>query len=322
MTTKFEKDIISDINSFRSDPRSVQHQIEVLRKGISRLRPNDPFLGEIDRFVQSIGSIKKMPNLTYNQTLSQACKEEVKKFSRDEGYNKYRTGNQLKGIVSDAFIKENAALIADDGADEAETVVSKLLLNKADKEKKGRKMLTTPEYTQIGIASIEYNDENYIVIIFANNDCPDEGDPELPNGDLSLLKQAFDLYDHDGTQKIRIQEAIDGMQSVKFDQTNPVLYEIIEEMNENEWVSWPKFASHVWGRVTDRNTDEGLRTLFDLFIDNPKQDTITFETFKRICNEVGENMSDEEMRNILEVTTNSGKDISFEDFCQYMRLIP
>ena len=32
------------------------------------------------------------------------------------------------------------------------------------------------------------------------------------------------------------------------------------------------------------------------------------------------NMSDEEMKNILEITTQSGNDISFEDFCQYMKL--
>ena len=31
-------------------------------------------------------------------------------------------------------------------------------------------------------------------------------------------------------------------------------------------------------------------------------------------------MSDDEMKNILEITNQSGNDISFEDFCQYMKL--
>ena len=44
MTSRFEKDILSEINSFRENPKSIQHQIEVLGKGISRLRPKDPFL--------------------------------------------------------------------------------------------------------------------------------------------------------------------------------------------------------------------------------------------------------------------------------------
>ncbi len=196
----------------------------------------------------------------------------------------------------------------------------KLLLNKSDKEKKGRKILCTPEYTQIGIASRESEGENYYVILFANNDSIEEGDPQLPPGDLTDLKKAFDLFDHDGSQKIRIQECLEGMKSVNFDQTNPILYDIIRDLEGEEWCSWPKFAFHVYSCITDRNTDEGLRTLFDLFIDDPNKDTITFDTFKRICNEVGENMSDEEMKNILEITTQSGNDINFEDFCQYMKL--
>ena len=262
-----------------------------------------------------------MQPLSLNKTLSQIARDELKKFIRNESkYNPYLTGAQLKGIVPAGFLEQNAALIADSGADEAETVVPKLLLNKSDKEKKGRKILCTPEYTQIGIASRESEGENYYVILFANNDSIEEGDPQLPPGDLTDLKKAFDLFDHDGSQKIRIQECLEGMKSVNFDQTNPILYDIIRDLEGEEWCSWPKFAFHVYSCITDRNTDEGLRTLFDLFIDDPNKDTITFDTFKRICNEVGENMSDEEMKNILEITTQSGNDINFEDFCQYMKL--
>ena len=321
MSMKFEKEIFSELNSFRQNPKSIQHQIEVLAKGISRLRPNDPFLKEIDNFINTIDRLPKMSQVALNRTLCQVARDEVKKYSRDEStYIPYLTGNQLKGIVPGGFLEQNAALIADSGADEAETVIPKLLLNKMDNEKKGRKILCTPEYTQVGIASTEFEGENYYVILMANNDMEETGDPELPNVDLTELKQAFDLFDHDGSQKIRIKECLEGMRSVNFDKTNPILYDIIRDLEENEWCSWPKFAFHVYGSITDRNTDEGLRTLFDLFIDDPEKDTINLDTFRRICKEVGENMSDEELKNILEITTQSGNDISFDDFCQYMKL--
>ena len=321
MLMKFEKEILSELNSFRDNPKSIQHQIEVLAKGISRLRPKDPFLKEIDDFILTIERIPKMSQVYLNRTLCQVARDEVKKYSRnDSTYIPYLTGNQLKGIVPGGFLNENAALIADSGADEAETVVPKLLLNKMDKEKKGRKILCTPEYTQVGIASTEFEGENYYVLLLANNDVEETGEPELPNVDLSELKQAFDLFDHDGSQKIRIKECLEGMKAVDFDKTNPILFDIIKDLEENEWCSWPKFAFHVYSCITDRNTDEGLRTLFDLFIDDPEKETITLDTFKRICQEVGENMSNEELRNILEITTQSGNDISFDDFCQYMKL--
>ena len=318
---KFEKDIFSELNSFRQNPKSIQHQIETLGKGISRLRPNDPFLKEIDNFIHAIDSIQKMSPLTLNRTLCQIARDEVKKYSRNEStYTPYLIGNQLKGIVPGGFLNQNPGLIADSGADEAETVVPKLLLNKMDTQKIGRKLLCTPEYTQVGIAFTEFEGENYYVILFSNNDVEETGDPELPNTDLTELKQAFDLFDHDGSQKIKIKECLEGMKSINFDKTNPILFDIIKDLEDNEWCSWPKFAFHVFSSITDRNSDEGLRTLFDLFIDDPEKDTISLDTFRRICQEVGENMSDEELKNILEITTQSGNEISFEDFCQYMRL--
>ena len=164
MSQKFENEIFNSLNTFRQNPKSIKHQIEVLAKGISRLKPNDPFLKEIDKFVPTLERLPKMSPLKLNQTLNQIALAEVKKYSRNESsYNPYLTGNQLKGIVPDQFLSQNVGLLADSGADEAITVVPKLLLNKLDKDKKGRKMITTPEYTQVGIASTEFERENYYV---------------------------------------------------------------------------------------------------------------------------------------------------------------
>ena len=175
-------------------------------------------------------------------------------------------------------------------------------------------MLTNPNYTQIGIGHEIFEDENYIVVIMANKYQSDEPEVPLPEGDLSELKKAFDILDANGTQKLDMVEIKKAMDNMRFYQTDPDLYSILKELGDSDKCSWPKFAFHVYGCITDRNTDEGLRTLFDLFIDDPEKDTITLDTFRRICKEVGENMSDEELRNILEITTQSGNDISFEDF--------
>ena len=141
MSGRFAKDILSEINSFLENPKSIQHQIDILGKGISRLKPKDPFLKKIDDFIRSIDRIPKIP-LSLNRTLCQVANEEVKKYYRNNStYNPYLTGNQLKGIVW-GILSQNIALLADSGADEAEKVVPKLLLNRMDKEKKGKKCYT------------------------------------------------------------------------------------------------------------------------------------------------------------------------------------
>ena len=140
MSDQFEKDILSNVNSFRINPQSIQHQIEVLHRGIGRFKPNDPFLLEIEAFLKTLPTIQKMNPVVINKDLCNIASSEVKKYAKDEkNYNPYRIGKELEGIVPENYIAEYPALIADNGADEAETIVPKLLLNRLDEAKKGRK---------------------------------------------------------------------------------------------------------------------------------------------------------------------------------------
>ena len=81
--SEISEEIVEEINAFRENPRSVQHQIEVLRKGISRLRPKDPFLNEIDEFVKTIDRIPKLKPVSINANLCKVARDEVRKFTRN-----------------------------------------------------------------------------------------------------------------------------------------------------------------------------------------------------------------------------------------------
>ena len=180
MLDKFEKEIFNHINSFRTNPESIRHQIEILKIGLGRLASKDPFLFEIDDFIESLSKIPKMPPVVINKFLCDIAASEVKKYSKDEdNYGSFKTGKELEGILPENYMKENPALAADNGADYAESIVPKLLLNKLDEKRQGRKIMCTKEYTQVGIAKTKYNDENYYIIIFANNMPKTEGNVTL-----------------------------------------------------------------------------------------------------------------------------------------------
>ena len=190
MSDQFEKDILSNVNSFRINPQSIQHQIEVLHRGIGRFKPNDPFLLEIEAFLKTLPTIQKMNPVVINKDLCNIASSEVKKYAKDEkNYNPYRIGKELEGIVPENYISEYPALIADNGADEAETIVPKLLLNRLDEKKKGRKIVCNNEYTQFGVARIRHDDENYYIIIFA------KGVPKL-EGEVTLSVTQKDYVDN------------------------------------------------------------------------------------------------------------------------------
>ena len=317
----FEEIVFNEINKFREEPQSIQQIIEVLRRGISRLRAKDPFLNEIDAFLQELKSIKPMKKLEYNKTLSYICKEQVIKFSQDPTYKKYLTSNELKNILPKIYHDQNASLYADDGADFAEHAVSKFLLNKFDSQRFGRSMLTNPNYTQIGIAQLHDEEENYIILILCNEYVSDEPIIELPKDlDDSELKKAFDLLDFEDNQQLKIKDTIKLMKEMRFDIENPFLFSIIEDMASNESCSWPKFRAVAHLRMSDRKSSKGLKTIFNLFIDDPEKNTINFKTFKKISEDIGENFTEKELKDIMKRTTENGNEISYKDFLRYMKI--
>ena len=320
MTSRFAENVIKELNKFRANPKSIQHQCELIRKGFSRIRAGDPFLNDIDYFLKSLDTMKQMSPLEYNEVLSNCAKKELPNFRGKPSYKKYRRTDDIKGIIPEFYMVAKPALAADDGADEPINVLTKILLDKQDRFKEGRDILCDPKFTQIGIAHEVFDEENMVILIFATQYVEDEPQYELPNGDLTELKKAFDILDVEGKEKINIKEMMKTLDEMQFFKTNPTLYSIFKDLADREKCSWPKFAKFVNARMTDRETKEGLNTIFNLFIDDPEKGTISFDTFKKICNEMDCGLSEKELYEVVKAATNNGDEITFKEFQEYMAM--
>ena len=333
--SSFAKSVLSELNKFRNSPESISKQISVFKTGLSRLKKKDPFLKEIDSFLSSLPKLPKMKDLTLNKDLTNSAEKEMKVYLDDEEYPTIQEGNELQGKIPNTFLKSEPVMIFNEGADDAESVLLQTLLNKNDNNKVGRTAITDPEYTQIGVYHENVNETNFVVLIFAKGESDNKAVTTLKAGavpskkvvtshiteneDLTELKQAFDLFDKDGSETIKIDDAIQAMKRMKFNETNPVLFEILNELAKEDVVSWDVFSNHVQNRMTNRIETDGLKTIFDLFIDDPKHETITFDTFKRICKEIGEELTEDELKHILSNTVDNGDEMTFGEFCQYLR---
>ena len=322
MSSQFAQNVLYELNKFRSSPKSIQHQCELVRKGFSRIRAGDPFLNDIDFFLKQLDSMKQLPVLEFNEILSEAAKRELPSFRGKRGYLKYRRSNGVKGIVPEYYLVASPALAADDGADDPINVLTKILLDKQDRLKEGRDILCDPQFTQVGIAHEVYDEENMIIMIFAREFISDEPKFELPFGNITELKKAFDILDADGKEILNMNEIMETLYEMNFNKTDPTLYGIIKDLSDKEKCSWPKFAYEVNKRMTDRQSREGLRTIFNLFIDNPDKGTITFDTFKKICYEIECGLSEQELNDIFKIAASNGDEITFKEFEEYMKVIP
>ena len=318
---KFASGVLTEINKFRENPLSVEKRLQSFKLGLSRLRANDPFIKEIENFIRDLGNLRKNPPLELNDDLCRAAQTQIDEFSRDpEGYKNYRSVDELTGIVPRHYLKENPVLIVDDGAEEPYEVLNKFLLNKLDPRQFGRRTLCSSEYTQIGLAHTSREGDNYVVCVFAYKKAKKQSDMSLPNVDLTELKQAFDLFDVNHEEEISPKDTVEAMKSLGYDKKNPELYRIMKELDtpENDTIDFPLFANHIVNAITDKYSEDGIRTIFNLFVDDPNEDTISILNLKKIIEELGERQSQAEIDRLLEIKGSVNAKLTFEEFYDFM----
>ena len=145
----------------------------------------------------------------------------------------------------------------------------------------------------------------------------------LSNDEVDEIRQAFDLFDTNGTGKIDPKELKAAMQSLGFDTKNPTIYTLIADLDtpeaaKNGGVNFDDFVGSINNKLGDKESKEGIHRIFELFIDDPNSDTITLSSLKKIAQELGENMSAEELKDMLERASANGTELTFDEFYEIM----
>ncbi len=145
--------------------------------------------------------------------------------------------------------------------------------------------------------------------------------PGLSQDEIDEIKQAFDLFDTNKTGTIDPKELKSAMQSLGFDTKNPTIFDLIASLdtpeNCRDGVKFDQFVSEVNNKLGDKESKEGIDRIFKLFIDDPNQNTINLNSLSRIAREIGETMSREELKDMLERASADGE-ITFQEFYEIM----
>ena len=133
------------------------------------------------------------------------------------------------------------------------------------------------------------------------------------------LRQAFDLFDVKENGKIDPSEIKETMKQLGFDAKNPTIYKIIEDLDtpeskQNGGISFSEFSESMNKRLGDKESKEGVRRIFDLFVDDTNAEYIPLESLKKIAKELGDKSSDDELKNMIESASKNNGKLSFDDF--------
>ena len=140
--------------------------------------------------------------------------------------------------------------------------------------------------------------------------------------DDDKIKEAFELFDsNDG--RLDASEVKEAMQSIGYDEKNPVIYQVVTELdnprNKNAGgATFDDFCQTINLRIPEKETNEELRRIFELFVE-PGSDTTSLESIKKVADEIGANIEEAELQAILNKASKSGSQLTFEDFVAIMR---
>ena len=136
---------------------------------------------------------------------------------------------------------------------------------------------------------------------------------EISNKDL---KEAFDLLDFNKEGVVDIADAVQSLKTLEYDKNFPVLFKFMEEIGEGK-LTYDEFEKKIGVLLSDVHDDNGLRRMFELFINDKSKNVIDIEALKRICSELGESFTEKDTEFIMK-EVGDGNAITFEKFMEFI----
>ena len=140
----------------------------------------------------------------------------------------------------------------------------------------------------------------------------------LSEEEISKIKDAFDIVDQRGEGKFDPKEFKSNMESTGMHEKEPLIYSIICELDtkeaENNGVTFDELIRAISNKIGNKNSREGVRQIFDLFVDKKGDQTITLQALKKAANQLGEKMTNEQLKELLEKASRNGNELTFDEF--------
>ena len=114
------------------------------------------------------------------------------------------------------------------------------------------------------------------------------------------------------------------MDSMNIKEKNPFIYEMIESLcSEKEFrkkggVTLDELVGYAYNKVNDTETNVGLRQIYDV-INDRDTDNVSMSTFYTLARDYGDQLSEDQIRELLEKTQMGGSELNFDEFYTIMK---
>ncbi|EGR28658.1 hypothetical protein IMG5_170800 [Ichthyophthirius multifiliis] len=144
---------------------------------------------------------------------------------------------------------------------------------------------------------------------------------ELTEEQKQEIKEAFDLFDTDGTGYIDAKELKVAMRALGFEPKKEEIKKMINEVDREGRgvIEFQDFLDLMTIKMADRDPREEILKAFRLF-DDDQTGRISLKNLKRVARELGEAMTEEELQEMIDEADRDGDgEISEEEFIRIMK---
>ncbi|KAK1933510.1 EF hand domain containing protein [Babesia divergens] len=144
---------------------------------------------------------------------------------------------------------------------------------------------------------------------------------ELSEEQIGEIKDAFAIFDTNKTGRIEVKEFKMVLKALGFDPSTDEMYSIMSAVDKEGYgtVSYDEYFKIVKTKILERDPMEEILKAFKLFAD-VNAGTISLKDLRRVADELGEVMTDEELKEMIKEADRDNDGVVNEaDFIKIMK---
>lgn len=144
---------------------------------------------------------------------------------------------------------------------------------------------------------------------------------DLSDEQKSDIKEAFDLFDQSGVGVIDAKELKVAIRALGFEPKKEEIKKMIAEVDKDctGKISYDDFVQLMTVKMAEKDSNEEILKAFRLF-DDDDTGTISFKNLQRVAKELGENLTDEELKEMIDEADLDGDgEVNQNEFLRIMK---
>lgn len=321
--------VFTDLNDIRARPETLVSRFKTVLfsfKGFGK--QTDQLAVFVEDFIDRLPRRKKLQELKLASEIDSVAQALLDEYENSKTNLNNLDRKEIENFAKPFIKKFNKISVIFEEQRQASLLLNKIILKKDEdknvygEQNKNHVKLFDPQIKYCGIAAKKIDRLTYYVIVFVDEfEKVKKFNADLVSPkDLSEYQEIFDLFDEDKDGLINPKDFNDLLESLGMAKNFPWILKFGKYFNDPKFKRGVDFDGFVEAMVEFGNLDdeEGIRRIFELYVDDTIQYTITLAGMRRIVKELNSSELQDQIHELFKYAVNKEVDLTYQEFRDYI----